>query len=104
MKYLPKTVLFSIDKVAEPLKNAEQLLKDGPYSQFLQLIHNNSVFQFNQQATQAQEGADQGAEVTQISIIYHTTGSAFPFNIHDELVGRWTQQYNGTSPWAIGTN
>ena len=76
--------VFTIDKVTEPLKNAEQLLKDGPYTQFLQLIHNNSVFQFNQQATQAQEGADQGAEVTQL---YNLSYPAIAFNIHDELVG-----------------
>lgn len=76
--------VFTIDKVAEPLKNAEQLLKDGPYTQFLQLIHNNSVFQFNQQATQAQEGADQGAEVTQL---YNLSYPEIGFNIHDELVG-----------------
>lgn len=76
--------VYTIDQVAEPLKNAEQLLADGPYATFLQLIHNNSEFQFNQQATLAQEGADQGAVVEDLYNLSYT--SVFPMNIHDEVV------------------
>ncbi len=80
--------VYSIDQVVEPLKNAEQLLEDGPYSKFLQLIHNNSVFRYNQEATQAQEGAGEGAVVKDLYDLYYT--NSFPINIHEELVGSST--------------
>jgi uncharacterized surface protein with fasciclin (FAS1) repeats len=88
--------VYSIDQVAEPLKNAEQLLEDGPYAKFLQLIHNNPVFQFNQQATLAQEGASEGAEVKDLYNLSYS--SQFPINIHEELVGSSTstvERHNG---------
>jgi len=76
--------VYLIDKVVEPLKNAEQLLENGSYSTFLQLIHNNSVFQFNSAATLAQKGADQGMQVEDLYNLNYT--STFPVNIHDEMV------------------
>lgn len=76
--------VYAIDQVVEPLKNAEELLENGSYSKFLQLIHNNSVFRYNQQATLAQEGASEGAEVEELYNLLYTT---FPINIHSELVG-----------------
>ena len=88
--------VYSIDQVVEPLKNAEQLLNKNSYTNFLQLIHNNPVFQFNQQATFAQEGANEGAEVEDL---YNLSYSAsFPMNIHDELVGSTSstvERHNG---------
>jgi len=80
--------VYNIDQVVEPLKNAEQLLEDGPYGKFLQLIHNYPVFQFNQQATLAQEGASEGAEVEDLYDLSYA--NSFPMNIHDELVGNST--------------
>lgn len=80
--------VYTVDQVVEPLKNAEQLLLDGPYAKFLQLIHNNPVFQFNQQATSAQPGASEGAEVEDLYNLSYL--SSFPMNIHDELVGSST--------------
>jgi uncharacterized surface protein with fasciclin (FAS1) repeats len=77
--------VYSIDQVVEPLKNAEQLLEEGSYAKFLQLIHNNPVFQFNQRATLAQEGASEGAEVEDLYDL--TYSNSFPMNIHEELVG-----------------
>jgi len=77
--------VYTLDQVVEPLKNAEQLLEEGPYAKFLQLIHNYPVFQFNQQATTAQEGASEGAEVEDLYNLSYT--STFPLNIHDEQVG-----------------
>jgi uncharacterized surface protein with fasciclin (FAS1) repeats len=88
--------IYTLDQVVEPLKNAEQLLEAGPYSKFLQLIHNNPVFQFNQQATLAQEGAGEGAEVEDLYNLSYS--GAFPMNIHDELVGSSTstvESHNG---------
>ena len=88
--------VYSIDQVVEPLKNAEQLLGDGNYEIFLQLIHNNPVFQFNQQATSAQDGAGEGAEVADLFDLSYT--GSFPMNIHDELVGNSTstvESHNG---------
>lgn len=76
--------VYQIDQVVEPLKNAEELLNNTNYSDFLQLIHNNSVFKENVTATQAQEGASQGAEVTTLYDLSYT--SSHPMNIHDELV------------------
>lgn len=80
--------VYSIDQVVEPLKNAEELLEEGPYAKFLQLIHNNSVFQFNQEATFAQQGASEGAEVEDLYNLSYS--SQFPMNIHSELVGSST--------------
>lgn len=80
--------VYTIDQVVEPLKNAEQLLEDGPYANFLQLIHNNPVFQFNQAATLAQEGASEGAEVEDLYDLSYS--SSHPINIHNELVGNST--------------
>jgi len=77
--------VYSIDQVVEPLKNAEQLLEEGPYAKFLQLIHNNSVFQKNTEATLAQQGASEGAEVEDLYDL--TYSSQFPMDIHDEQVG-----------------
>lgn len=88
--------IYTVDQVVEPLKNAEQLLEAGPYSKFLQLIHNNPVFQFNQQATLAQEGASEGAEVEDLYNLSYS--GAFPMNIQDELVGSSTstvERHNG---------
>lgn len=88
--------VYSVDRVVEPLRNAEQLLEEGPYSKFLQLIHNNPVFKFNQQATLAQEGASEGAEVEDLYNLSYT--GSFPINIHDELVGTSTntvERHNG---------
>ncbi len=88
--------VYSIDQVVEPLKNAEQLLEEGPYAKFLQLIHNNSVFQFNQEATLAQKGASEGAEVEDLYDLSYS--SQFPINIHNELVGSSTntvERHNG---------
>jgi uncharacterized surface protein with fasciclin (FAS1) repeats len=88
--------VYTIDQVVEPLKNAEQLLEVGPYAKFLQLIHNYPVFQFNQQATFAQEGAGEGAEVEDLYNLSYS--GSFPMNIHDELVGNITstvERHNG---------
>jgi len=88
--------VYLIDKVVEPLKNAEQLLEEGPYAKFLQLIHNKPIFQFNQKATLAQQGASEGAVVGDLYNLTYT--SSFPINIHDELVVNSTysvERHNG---------
>ena len=87
--------VYTIDQVVEPMKNAEQLLEEGSYSTFLQLIHNNSVFTFNQQATLEQEGADQGAVVEDL---YNLSYPVLTMNIQDELVSgvsNTVERHNG---------
>lgn len=79
--------VYTVDKVVEPLKNAEQILETGKYATFLQLIHNNSVFEYNQSATQAQEGADQGAEVDKL---YDLSYPSLDIDIQDEIVSTYT--------------
>lgn len=59
--------VYKIDRVVEPLKNANELLRaeyDGySYSEFLNLVNNFSKFDYNETATFDQEGADQGLKV-----------------------------------------
>lgn len=81
--------IYTLDQVVEPLKNAEQILEDGPYSKFLQLIHNNSIFKENIPATLAQEGASEGAEVTKLYDLTYS-GTGLTIDIHSELVGTST--------------
>lgn len=93
--------IYTVDQVVEPLKNAEQILEDGPYSDFLQLVHNFSVFQFNQQATLSQEGADQGLEVDDL---YDLKYSSLEIAIHNELVGTANQTYENHNALLAPTN
>lgn len=60
-------IVYMIDQVVPPLKNAYQFLenKDGAnsYSQFLELINEFPLFEYNKEKTLNQAGADQGFEV-----------------------------------------
>lgn len=87
--------IYEIDRVVEPLKNVEEILEDGPYGEFLQLIHNNSVFKYNEPATLAQEGADEGARVDSL---YDLSYPDLPFSIHDEEINSFEntlESHNG---------
>ncbi len=58
--------VYVIDKVVEPLKNGVELLTDkskANYSTYYNLVNLFSEFTFNQKATFAQPGADQGLKV-----------------------------------------
>lgn len=59
--------VYAIDKVVEPLDNSYQILeKEYPsysYSQFLELVNRFPDFNYNQQETFNQPGADQGLAV-----------------------------------------
>ncbi len=80
--------IYTIDRVVEPLRNAEQILNDGPYATFLKLIHTFPEFTENKPATQAQEGADEGAELeTLFDLSYpELTINGIEMNIQDEVV------------------
>ncbi len=88
--------VYAIDKVVEPLKNAEEIMLEGSYSKFLQLINNNSVFVKNDKATLAQEGASEGKVVTDLYNLSYT--SSHPMNIHDEIISsanNTVERHNG---------
>lgn len=93
--YADNGFIYMIDKVIDPLLNAEELMDEGygseSYSDFLGLIHLNSDFDKNESATMAQEGADQGLEVEQL---YDLSYPELGFDIHQE----WT--YNPNSSYA----
>ncbi|HKK63448.1 MAG TPA: fasciclin domain-containing protein, partial [Bacteroidales bacterium] len=87
--------VYTIDQVVEPLNNTEEILEDGPYEHFLQLIHNKSVFKYNEEATLAQEGADEGADVDKL---YTLSYPSLPFAIHDEEINTFRntlERHNG---------
>ena len=88
--------VYLVDKVVEPLKSIEKHMEDGPYSNFLQLMHNNPVFTLNQKATLAQPGASEGAVVEDLYDLSYV--NSYPLNIHDELVVNSTytvEKHNG---------
>lgn len=80
--------VYLVDKVVKPLNTIEQILEKGSYTQFLQLMHNRSLFTFNQSATLAQPGASDGAVVEDLYNLSYV--QSFPLNIHDELVNSST--------------
>lgn len=59
--------VYVVDKVVEPLQNSYQLLEEDyssySYSHFLELINRFPSFNYNQQETFDQPGADQGLDV-----------------------------------------
>lgn len=84
--YADNGFVYMIDRVTDPLLNAEELMDAGigseSYSEFKYLIYLNSDFSSNDEATMAQEGADQGLEVDQL---YDLTYPGLGFDIHQEL-------------------
>jgi uncharacterized surface protein with fasciclin (FAS1) repeats len=59
--------VYTIDQVVEPLQNAYEILTDKSnpynYSKFLDLVNQFPVFNYNQEKTFRQPGAEQGLEV-----------------------------------------
>lgn len=59
--------IYQIDRVVEPLPNAYQLLESGPggesYTDFLDLINRFPEFEYNEEKTFDQPGAEEGFEV-----------------------------------------
>lgn len=78
--------VYIIDRVVEPLLNAEQLLKKElgghSYSQFLNMIHEFPVFTANMEATYQQLGADAGMVV---DTLFNLDYPELTFNIHSEI-------------------
>ncbi len=78
--------IYIVDKVVEPLMNAEELMEKGSgsysYDEFKNLIYQNSEFIFNSDATYSQEGASQGFEVEEL---FDLSFSGIDFDIHQEL-------------------
>jgi len=77
--------IYAIDKVVEPLKNAEEILsteKDGnSYSEYLDLIHLFPEFNYNFDETYNQPGADQGRKVDSL---FDLSYPLLAFNISSE--------------------
>lgn len=85
--------IYAIDKVAEPLLNAEELMEELGHSTFLDLIHQNSSFEYNEDQTLLQEGADEGEEVDEL---FDLTYPGIAFSIHNEIItsSRYTLEYH----------
>ncbi len=81
--------IYIIDKVIDPLLNAEQFLKkDYPgeesYHTFLEMIYQFPRFEFNRDETNDQTEAREGR---QYDSLYNLSFPDLPFNINDELTG-----------------
>lgn len=78
--------VYMVDKVIEPLSNAEELMEEGledaSYSMFKNLIYKNSEFEYNEDATYSQSGSAAGFEVEDL---YNLTYDKIGFDIHQEL-------------------
>jgi len=92
--YADNGFIYVIDKVIDPLLNAEELMDAGNgsafYTEFRDLLHLNSNFDKNEQATMAQEGAEDGLEVEQL---YDLKYPELGFDIHQE----WTYNPNSSN-------
>lgn len=85
--------VYTIDKVTEPLLNAEELMEKMGHTAFLNLIHLNSDFDYNETQTLLQDGASEGLEVDELFDLSYDNLS---FDIHDEIVrnARYTLEYH----------
>ncbi len=75
--------LYEIDSVVDVMPNAEEILKADNYSIFLDLINNFSLFSENADATNNQEGAQDGFDVGKL----YNLATYLPINIYSEVVG-----------------
>ncbi|MCK4921682.1 MAG: fasciclin domain-containing protein [Bacteroidales bacterium] len=84
--YADNGFIYMIDRVIDPLRNAEELMDEGQgtysYTEFKDLINLNSELTFNSSATTAQEGADRGEEVEEL---YDLSYPNLIFDINQEL-------------------
>ncbi|MCF8380594.1 MAG: fasciclin domain-containing protein [Bacteroidales bacterium] len=80
--------LYIIDRVIEPLLNAEELMgkeyPDYSYTDFLDLIHEFPFFELNLDETNKQVGAADGL---QVDSLYNLTYPDLAFNIQSEITG-----------------
>lgn len=85
--------IYTIDKVAEPLYNAEELMENLGHTDFLNLIHLNSQFIYDEEQTQRQDGASSGEEVDELFYLYYP---GLGFNIHNEVItsSQYTLEYH----------
>ncbi|MFW6328080.1 MAG: fasciclin domain-containing protein, partial [Bacteroidota bacterium] len=85
--------VYIIDQVVEPLKNAYQILEEEEnqisYSKYLDLVNNFPNFEYNDQKTKEQPGADLGLEVDSL---FDLTYPDLAFDINNEQ----TQPPSGT--------
>lgn len=77
--------IFVIDRVVEPLDNAYQILESKDtqedYTHFLQLVNRFPIFEYNEQQTFKQPGADIGLEVDSL---FDLSYPDLLFNIYNE--------------------
>ncbi len=85
--------IYIIDKVADPLYNAEELMTSFGHTAFLDLIHLNSDFEYNETQTLLQDGADKGLTVDKL---FDLSYPGLPFSIHNEIItsSRYTLEYH----------
>ncbi len=77
--------IYKVDEVVNPLKNAAQIMADeqgtNRYNEFLNLLNRFPEFQYNEQKTLDQEGAEQGLVVDSL---FDLTYPELTFNINSE--------------------
>ena len=81
--YADNGVIYSVDKVIEPLLNAEELMDVNGYTAFKELIYQYSDFNFNLEATLNQEGAEEGLLVDSL---YNLNYNNIGFDIQKEVI------------------
>ena len=85
--------VYNIDRVIEPLPNAYQILNSGKgdhsYRDFLNLLYLYPEFEYNEEKTEDQPGADLGYEVDSL---FDLSFPEFAFDVHNEK----TQPPSGT--------
>ncbi len=95
--------IYLIDKVAQPLENAEHLLKKGSdageYKEFLDLINQFPDFASNMEETYNQADAKAGRA---FDTLFNLSYPGLGFDIHDELTGPNTNNYRYTLEYQNG--
>lgn len=86
--YADNGFVYVIDKVIDPLLNAEELMEVNGYSNFKQLIYQFSEFIKNDQETEKKQEANPGEETDDL---YNLTYDRLAFDIHQEMVGSKTR-------------
>ena len=94
--------IYRIDKVVEPLQNAEQLIQNSTvasYKRYLDAIYLFPLFYENEEETFKQPGAEEGLDVP---TLYDLDFENVTFDIHEELTGRENVNTRNTIRYHYG--
>lgn len=77
--------VYTIDRVAQPLRNGQEILSDksqaNQYTSYLNLVNQFAEMEYNEQETNRQPGADQGLKVDSLFTLRYPQ---LVFDIHSE--------------------